>query len=306
MTSTRTAFTLIELLVVIAIIGILVGILLPAVQAVRGSARRTRCVNNSHQFGTALHNYHAAFDKFPAGSTESADSNYYWGMVSKTLPFMEESARFDTIDFSAGACGEFLKNRQEIGAAHAGSNPLSMHFCPSDVRTGERLLSGPNGPLPLSGDVGWLYPTNYLGMAGAFDRDQSATYAGCGGVRNGDGMFFTKDNMAFRDCLDGSSHTIAFGERNVPEDLGWGWPMCGGHECEHYITSAAGLMMGNYEPTEYFLHLQHYWSYHPGGCHLTMLDGSTHFFTYSLDYELYQDLATRAGHEVITWEDTGL
>ena len=112
-------------------------------------------------------------------------------------------------------------------------------------------------------------------------------------------MFYSLSKTRFRDILDGASQTILFGERNIPEDLGWGWPICGGHECEHYVTSTQGLYMGNYKRSEYILHLQHYWSWHWGGCHIAMADGSTHFVTYSIDYQTYIDHSTRAGHELI-------
>ncbi|TWU48810.1 putative major pilin subunit [Rubripirellula tenax] len=303
--SARRGFTLIELLVVIAIIGILVGLLLPAVQAAREAARRMTCSNNSKQYALAIHNYHAAFNSFPTGSRRSSPFGFWWGMAAESLPFMEESQRFETINFGAGHCGQFLRDVQSLGAADPSTSPIHTLLCPSDFRGGEKLLSGPNGPLPQSGDVGYVHPINYLGMAGNLDANIENTFQACGGIRDGDGLFYTDQARRFRDVLDGTAQTILFGERSIPEDLGWGWPMCGGDECEHYITATAGLYMGNHDPREYYQHLQHYWSWHFGGCHLTMADGSVHFTTYSLDYETYTELSTRAGHEVIPADDWG-
>ncbi len=301
----KCGFTLIELLVVIAIIGILVGLLLPAVQAARAAARRMSCSNNSKQFALALHNYHASYNKFPSGSIVSGPNGYSWGMVSQVLPFMEQGAAFESIDFTQGECGEAVKAIQAKGGNDPSSKPISMLMCPSDPQSGKSLLSGPNGPLPLSGDCGVLNPINYLGNAGSLDDDINNTYFACGGIpggigiSDGNGMFYNESERRFRDILDGASNTILFGERTMPEDLGWGWPICGGNECEHYISSKMGLMKGNYSYSEYYLHLQHYWSWHDGGCHLTMADGSVRFTTYSLNYRTYLDLSTRAGHEVI-------
>ena len=289
----RKAFTIVELLVVIAIIGILVSVLLPAVQAARGAARRVTCSNHAKQIALAMHNYHAAFREFPAGSRRSSSIGFWWGMMSQTLPFMEESARFESIDFAGGPCGEVLKAVQATGGTDPSSTPIETLLCPSDPRTEMELLSGPNGPLPLSGDVGILYPGNYLGMAGSVDPNITDQYEGCGGIVDGNGIFYTDKAHKFRDILDGTSQTIFFGERAIPEDLGWGWPMCGGDECEHYVTSKLGLFMGNYEPTEYFTHLQHYWSWHGEGVHIAMADGSIHYMTYQVDYETYTALSTR-------------
>ncbi|TWU41817.1 DUF1559 domain-containing protein [Novipirellula artificiosorum] len=298
----RHGFTLVELLVVISIIGVLVGLLLPAVQSARAAARRMSCSNNSKQFALAIHNYHSAFNTFPSGSIVSDRNGYSWGMISQLLPFMEQTAKFETLDFSKGRCGQQIKNLQAIGATDPSSQPISILLCPSDVNSNRSLLSGPTGPLPLSGDCGVLYPVNYLGMSGSNDSDISGTYGGCGGMRDGNGIFFDESQKGFRDVLDGTSTTLLFGERNMPEDLGWGWPICGGSECEHYLSSTMGIYEGTYDRSEYFIHLQHYWSSHEGGCHLTFVDGSVRFVPYTIDYNTYIDLSTRSGKEVIEIE----
>ena len=121
--SKRKGFTLVELLVVIAIIGILIGMLLPAVQQVREAARRTACKNNMRQIGLALHNYDSAFDEFPAGitltGTTPTDAN--WSVTTWILPQMEQQNLFDQLNPIAGSPG---------GALLASS--IDAFLCPSD------------------------------------------------------------------------------------------------------------------------------------------------------------------------------
>lgn len=297
--SARRGFTLIELLVVIAIVGLLVGLLLPAVQSAREAARRLQCTNNMKQVTLALHLYHDSFGRFPPGSLHTTPDAFAWGMLAHVLPFMESGAAFDTIDFSQVECGDYIRDLQLAGQPDPTSHPNPTLYCPSDVRSGESILSGPSGPLPFSGDCGVLYPTNYLGMAGSLDSNLSATFNGCGGILKGDGMFFSLSRTGFRDCVDGTSQTLLLGERGIPEDLGWGWPVCGGHECEHYVSSTLGLIPGSHEQAEYFLHTQHYWSWHPGGANVSLVDGSTRFLAYTTDYRTYVGLSTRNGGETL-------
>ena len=290
---------------VIGIIGILVSMLLPAVQAAREAARRTTCANNTKQLALAIHNYHAAFKEFPAGSRRSSPVGFWWGIFPQVLPFMEEGSRYGLIDFGAGQCGEFLKDLQSRTDNGPANSPIETLLCPSDPLGGRSLFSGPTGPLPLSGDVGVVYPANYFGMAGDNDPDIGDTFSGCGGILNGNGIFYTDRAHKIRDVLDGTAQTILLGERGIPFDLGWGWPMCGGDECEHYVTGAQGLFSATNDVAEYFIHLQHFWSYHGDGVHVAMADGSVHFLTYSIDYETYTAHCTRAEHEVIQLDYLG-
>lgn len=295
----RRGFTLVELLVVIAIIGILVALLLPAVQAARESARRMSCSNNMKQVALALHNYHDSYRVFPPGSLRPAPTGFYWGMLMFTLPFLEQTAAHDSVDFTqVGAtqhCGQYLIALQAAGRNDPGSVLMSVLACPSDPNSGKEKdsLADPN-----AGDVGLLYPTNYLGMGGSNDADITGTFNGCNGLTwTGNGMFYRFSNTKFAHVIDGTSSTIMIGERGIPQDLGWGWPICGGNECEHYVSSTLGLSKGNKDP--YFIQIQHLWSWHPGGAYVGLTDGSIRFLSYTIDYNTYIALSTRAGGEVV-------
>ena len=111
----RNGFTLVELLVVIAIIGILVGLLLPAVQAARGAARRMSCSNNMKQLLLAMHNYESAYKSLPAPWSITPDGKG-WSMQARILPFVEEVALADGIQFGPGVRSVLVVHRWPIGA----------------------------------------------------------------------------------------------------------------------------------------------------------------------------------------------
>lgn len=153
----RSAFTMIELLVVLAIIGILIAMLLPAVQAVREAMRRTQCHNNLHQIGIALHNYHGAFRKFPPGGIEvrpetPRGKQLAWSAF--VLPFLEQTATYSHVDFNFPF--------DHANNAEAAATPIEVYLCPSTTRIsilhrgraatdyggiyGERIVSTNNPP----------------------------------------------------------------------------------------------------------------------------------------------------------------
>lgn len=185
---TRSGFTLVELLVVIAIIGVLVGLLLPAVQAARGAARRMSCSNNMKQIGLALHNYHATSRTFPVGSRLSN----FIGPLSAFLPHLEEANTYDQFDFSKSYSDPY---NQKVAA-----QTIATYLCPS---------------MPLPRPV----PDTKMGETGG-----PSSYLGCEGtaasMRKADGMFslnwtrfaFNNPAVKFRDLQDGTSITIAYGE----------------------------------------------------------------------------------------------
>lgn len=293
MLRSRRGFTLIELLVVIAVIAILIGLLLPAVQQAREAARRTQCKNNLKQLGLALHNYHDTHLVFPPGSLRG--TGLAWGFVTHTLPYFEQTSVYNTIDFSQTDCAVFLIAQQATGRSDAASVLLPILTCPSDPLGGTQLLSGPNGPSPNTYDTGKLYPSNYIGVAGS---KESAAWCPYAGIADGDGMLYTSSRVRIADITDGTSNTFLLGERGIEEGLDWGWPICGGTECEQYISAERGLTPADNPPNTPNIE-RRFWSWHVGGDHFLMSDGAVRFLSTSIDYRTFLSLSTRSGGEVI-------
>lgn len=289
-----SGFTLIELLVVIAVIGILIALLLPAVQSAREAARRSQCQNNMKQIGVALHNYEESNRCFPMGSYVQTFS---WGSLASLLPYMEQQAIFKGIDFKPTDCCAWTKLMQTTGKAEPSSVRIPAYTCPSDPSSGKSLLSGPTGPLPASADCGRLYPGNYLGVSGDTGIGFPACYFSITATTKGTGMMFTRSSTRLSQVLDGTSQTLFFGERGLPNDLGWGWVMCGGSECEQYLSTQFGLVGPHDQPTN-SVTVSDYWSWHPGGVYFLMVDGSVRFLNLTTSFQTLKALSTKSAKDI--------
>lgn len=191
----RNGFTLVELLVVIAIIGVLVGLLLPAVQAARESARRMTCSNNLRHLGLALQNYHDNYRVFPMANTRSLGFNSL-SVHSRLLPYLEQGNLYDLVDFT----------RSYLDSSNAAARMLSIGVfrCPSD---------GDSLPLGLGGRNNYYANTGVSIVAIGNVEDTTNTGSVNYGMSVPDGVFFTDSRLSFADLRDGSSNTAAFAEK---------------------------------------------------------------------------------------------
>lgn len=287
----RHAFTLIELLVVIAIIAILIALLLPAVQQAREAARRTQCRNNLKQMVLSLHNYQEAHKVYPMGSAK--DGGVAWGFAMHLMPFLDNANAYNTVDFNNPDCCLEIRALQSSNQPDPASYIYEYLVCPSDPNNKIALVAGTPGAYPC----GNVYPGNYLGVSG--DRAASGT---CGSVTDASGatgMLYTRSSTAPRSCTDGLSNTLFVGERGIPQDRVWGWLLCGGQECEHYISTARGLSPGQNATWTTAGIAERFWSWHSGGAMFGLGDGSVRMLNYSMDTNLYKALSTRTGGETL-------
>lgn len=291
-------FTLVELLVVIAIIGILVGLLLPAVQSARAAARRLQCQNNLKQIGLAVHNYHDTHRQFPwanANSTLSGGS-----LFVSILPFMEQSNSFRLYDFTRS-------NRDPVNQAVVGQQ-LSFYWCPSAARRRE---------VPECDSDAGRAPGTYAVNMGSQDYNQYWSF-----LRQPrptlDGMIVYSDTTdrktKFASVTDGTTNTLLVGETayNLP-DYTFSSGNCAGQPrysftywCNPFPGSTACTTQYAFNPRDIGNDgifdpgwVRSFRSDHVGGVQFVFGDGSVHFLSDSIDVETLDRLAARNDGEIL-------
>ena len=298
----QTGFTLVELLIVIAIIGILISLLLPAINGVREAGRRMTCANNLKQLGLAVHAHHEAHGRLtysvPPDSNVPTSPNYKHGQTGKgftidLLPHLEQQALSDA--FEPGLDGDFYAGEGLMKAEvrDAMKTPIAVLQCPSDAY----------GPKIRTDQWQWIdievFVTNYKGVMGDNRMGGSAsvhqgTEPDCHRGPECNGLFWRFDytvQLEFGHIRDGQSSTFMLGETR-PEYF----PGSAAYYSNGTYASAYAPI--NYEPEPFVVaEWWNYWGFsseHPGGAHFVMVDGSVHFIEESIDYTLYRELSTRA------------
>ncbi|MHC4179343.1 MAG: DUF1559 family PulG-like putative transporter [Planctomycetota bacterium] len=292
-TQKRCGFTLIELLVVVAIIGILISLLLPAIQAAREAARRVQCMNNLTQLGVALQNYQSAHRVLPPGTIDpkgpirTKPQGYHMSWMVQLLPYIEERSTFKNIDFSVGV---YNKNNAPVRAIS-----IALFRCPS--YTGSTAM-------PAGSPVAWL--SNYAGC----HHDVEAPID----VGN-NGVLFLNSRISSRDVSDGTTHTIFLGEKlGGNRDLGW---MSGTRATLRNTGAAIGATLGDdglgwYQDPEGAerpetaaekkaqLQVGGFGSEHPTGSHFLFGDGAVHLVSDAISPTVFQQLGHRADGKLLT------
>ena len=272
------AFTLVELLVVIAIIGILVSLLLPAVQAAREAARRCSCANNITQLGLSLHSHEFHLEHFPAGVTNpdgpirSVEEGSHISWVVRILPYIEQTALFRNFQESAGAYGEANQPVRQ--------SQVSVLLCPSS-------------PEPSRFGI-------------REDEVAHTTYAGCHHDAeapidtSNTGMLFLNSAIRFSDIEDGSSNTLLIGEHFLGEaDLGWISGTRATLRNTSSITDPPQWQPGLEEDQpDDPLAVGGFGSYHPGIIMVGMADGSTRALGNLVSPEVLHQLGHRSDGEI--------
>jgi prepilin-type N-terminal cleavage/methylation domain-containing protein len=298
-------FTLVELLVVIAVIGILIGMLLPAVQQVREAARRTSCQNNLRQIGLALMNYHEAFQRYPAGWMADIDAGVPgWGWMTWALPYIEQNGIYDQIQFRRNI------DLPEHDAVRLATIPNLL--CPSSPLAEEPHIELPAGTYPdPHGAVAFpirYSRTHYVGCVGtSIGYDDMGDGEFCpsfvnisGGQEILDGMFYRNSNTRLEHVFDGTSHTIAVGERSgFIFDSTWLGVQHGAAYPAWRILAWTGEPPNN-EP---FSDVHFHWyaqfnSAHWGLTNFVLLDGSVQVVADEVDPAVFQASGTIYGGEL--------
>lgn len=336
-THPRHAFTLVELLVVIAIIGVLVSLLLPAVQAAREAARRAQCSNNQRQIALATHIFHDQQSKFPYGVLRDQSPQNLPGPPPMTvaahpepinpttntrrrcaymhqiLPMMEQNNLYDRWDFY-----NFNANRiSPVNGMEWGPNHFFIQAVPTLTCPSNPVQNPPLNEAADPVDSGFYALTSYYGCSGTRSYPRHNTSRPSQSWYN-DGIFIQNKQFGMASITDGTSNTIMVTERcyydKIFDDLtgdkikDWGWVWFGAQGDAALATGVPlnfrlpvnfASLDGGTQQLLFDDRINAIGSMHPGGAQVTFADGSTRFISQSVNLVTLQAQGTRAGSEVV-------
>lgn len=307
----RSAFTLVELLVVIAIIGVLVALLLPAVQSAREAARRMQCSANQKQVALALHNYHSTMNRFPSGQFIQVDATApddwaRWSWFSGILPYVEQQALADIYSTHLSTPRTGAHSYTNLPAKDA---KVQVFMCPSD----------PANPKTTNGSSA----SNQQGFHGNYMLNAGSTFFNPGGAANSlnlNGLFYVLSTTRFADITDGTSSTLFSSEILLVKDgaVGSGSEDVRGryHNSRHAGAFFSTLYAPNTTQPDRFNYcintvrnapctstgtdvITSPRSNHSGGVVASLADGSVRFLSNTINNVTFQALGTRNGAEVV-------
>jgi len=305
------AFTLIELLVVIAIIAILVALLLPAVQQAREAARRSTCKNKLKQLALALHNYHDTHSVFPPGgvsriaignicSSSYAVANHRAPWTVQILPFLEQTALYESFEFEQNFMGASNNTVTSSGNRNGFARQNPNYQCPTDPNSREGINNN-----------------NYLGIQGGKEEGIPPICEANSGQRvfYNNGILYHNSNTRMRDITDGTSNTSLIGEskyvltptgRSDRIHLSW----ASANQIEGTTASRPGTLAAAVEGINSIpgdggsidtlnIYTRTFGSFHTGGCHVALADGSVRFVSENINLETYRALARKGSGQVL-------
>ncbi|MEW4565420.1 DUF1559 domain-containing protein [Bremerella sp. JC770] len=262
----RRGFTLVELLVVIAIIGVLIALLLPAVQQAREAARKTQCRNNLKQAVLAIHNYHDTFGEMPAYRRD----NTFWGWAAQLLPFMEENNLNETVGVNGFTFPQAVNGTAGTNATDVLSTHISSLKCPSSTAPDTFEHDGIE-----YGVISYAASRGY-GQAG-WDGDKAANTGA-----------INREGLSFAAVTDGLSNTFALGEASAKAG-DWnsgprGWAFWAGTPGNSYLERQNTLS----RCVSFPMNSVHHWGFasaHTEGAYFAFCDGSVQFISEHIEFD---------------------